>query len=85
MEWEKIFASSDKELIVNKYKDLLQLNSKKPSDLILKDLDISPKKKYKGQWVYGKMLTVANYQENTNQNKDTSPHNCQIDVKNETK
>ena len=29
MEWEKIFASSDKELIVNKYKDLLQLNSKK--------------------------------------------------------
>ena len=48
MEWEKIFASSDKELIVNKYKDLLQLNSKKPSDLMLKDLDISPKKKYKG-------------------------------------
>ena len=34
MEWEKIFASSDKELIVNPYKDLLQLNSKKPSDQI---------------------------------------------------
>ena len=83
-EWEKIFANymTYKGLISNTCKQLIQLNIKnKQPDL---KMGRRPEQTFfqrgieDGQQAHEKMLTIANYQGNANQNRnELSPHTCQ--------
>ena len=82
-EWGKIFANdmTDKGLISKIYKQLIQLNIKKPNNPIKNGqkngVDIFPKRTCR--LAYEKMLNITN-QGNANQNhNEISPHTCQND------
>ena len=70
MDWEKIFANylPDNRLISKKYKEHIQINSKKPNSPI-KKISKGPKKMFSqrytnDQQVYEKMFDIINYEGN---------------------
>ena len=82
MDWEKIFANdvTDKGLVSKIYKQLLQLNYKKPKQPNQR-MGRRPKQMFlqrrhtDGQQVHEKILIIANYQRNADQNySEVSPH-----------
>ena len=87
MGWEKIFANhaTNKGLISKIHKQRIQLNNhththKNKSKNGQKDLNrhFSKEDKIDGQQAHGKMLLIASYQRNANQNdNEVSPHTGQ--------
>ena len=75
MDWEKIFANdvTDKGLVSKIYRQLLQLNYKKPKQPNQR-MGRRPKQMFlqrrhtDGQQVHEKILIIANYQRNADQN-----------------
>ena len=81
-EWERIIANeaTDKELISKIYRQLLQLNCRKPKQPNQR-MGRRPKQMFlqrrhtDGQQVHEKILIIANYQRNADQNySEVSPH-----------
>ena len=80
-EWEKIFANeaTDKGLISKIYKQLNIKKNKQPN----KKMGKSPKQTFlqrrhtDGQQAYEKMLNIANYQKNANQNNEVPLYTSQ--------
>ena len=79
-EGEKIIANeaTDKQLISNIYKQLLQLNSRKINDPIKKmgqrtKQTFLQRRHTNGQETHEKMLNITHYQRNANQNHNEVP------------
>ena len=83
MDWEKVFANdaTSKGLISKIYKQFIQLNNKESKQPNQK-MGRRPKQTFlqrhvDGQQAHEKMLNIANYQRNANQNHDEIPHTYQ--------